>query len=79
MRKLLLSGFFILTFHIYSFSQCAMCRATLENRSDETATGSTINEGILYLMPIPYILVAIIGSVFYYRYKKRQKSLGESN
>lgn len=49
-------------------TQCAMCRAVLESEEDNsTATG--INNGIKYLMIIPYILV---GGVFYFVYKSRK-------
>jgi hypothetical protein len=37
-----------------------MCRAVLQSEeSQETAKG--INNGILYLMAIPYLLVALVG------------------
>lgn len=57
-----------------SFSQCAMCKATLENQEEGNSIGGSINEGILFLMPIPYILLSIVGGVFYYRYKKKKKA-----
>lgn len=43
-----------------------MCRAVLESGSD-TSAAEGINNGIVYLMAIPYILV---GVVFYAVYKK---------
>ncbi|WP_422862059.1 hypothetical protein [Flagellimonas sp. W118] len=47
-------------------AQCAMCRAVVESEvGGETAEG--INNGIVYLMAIPYIL---IGGLFYFVYKK---------
>ena len=47
-------------------AQCAMCRAVVESEVDgKTAEG--INNGIVYLMAIPYILV---GGLFYFVYKK---------
>ena len=47
-----------------SNAQCAMCRAVLESNGD-TATAEGINNGITYLMVIPYILVAIVGYQIY--------------
>lgn len=38
-------------------AQCAMCRASLQNDANQ-ATAQGINDGIVYLMAIPYILVA---------------------
>jgi hypothetical protein len=52
-----------------SFSQCAMCRASLQNEANK-ATAEGVNDGIVYLMAIPYILVA---AVFYAVYRLKQK------
>ncbi|PWL39280.1 hypothetical protein DKG77_00105 [Flagellimonas aquimarina] len=47
-------------------AQCAMCRAVVESEADgKIAEG--INNGIVYLMAIPYVLVA---GLFYFIYKK---------
>lgn len=52
----------------YSFAQCAMCRATLEtnvsNGAEENLAG-TLNFGIMYLFAAPYVLVAVIGYLWY--------------
>lgn len=64
--------FFIVSFVLALFmpqvseAQCAMCRAVLESDTD-TSTAEGINNGIVYLMAIPYILV---GGLFYFIYKK---------
>ena len=47
-------------------AQCAMCRAVLESEEGQTAAEG-INDGIVYLMAIPYILV---GGIAYFIYKK---------
>jgi hypothetical protein len=47
-------------------AQCAMCRAVLESESSGKAAEG-INNGIVYLMAIPYVLVA---GLFYFIYKK---------
>ncbi len=45
-------------------AQCAMCRAVLESgESQEAAKG--INNGIIYLMAIPYLVVGVIGYFVY--------------
>lgn len=42
------------------FAQCSMCRAVLQSEEgQQTAKG--INNGILYLMAIPYLLVGLVG------------------
>lgn len=43
-----------------ALGQCSMCRAVLESEEGQ-ATAKGINEGIVYLMAIPYILVGIVG------------------
>jgi len=53
---------------VASATQCAMCRAVLESEEDNS-TAKGINNGIKYLMVIPYILV---GGVFYFVYKSRK-------
>ena len=41
-------------------AQCSMCRAVLESEEgQQTAKG--INNGIVYLMAIPYVLVVAVG------------------
>ena len=47
-------------------AQCAMCRAVLESDGN-TAAAEGVNDGIVYLMAIPYILV---GGLFYYIYRR---------
>ena len=44
---------------LFSEAQCAMCRAVLES-SGENSMAEGINDGIVYLMAIPYILVAFL-------------------
>jgi len=50
-------------------AQCAMCRASLQNEANK-AVAEGVNDGIVYLMAIPYILVA---GVFYAVWRLKQK------
>ncbi len=50
-----------------------MCRAVLESGEDQAAVEG-INDGIMFLMAVPYILVAVIGYYVYWKYSKSQKS-----
>ncbi len=51
-------------------AQCAMCRAVLESEEGgEAAKG--VNNGIIYLMIFPYLLVGALG---YAIYRSRQKA-----
>ncbi|WP_136667471.1 hypothetical protein [Flavobacterium sp. H122] len=56
---------------IASNAQCAMCRASLESTGD-TAQAEAVNDGIVYLMAIPYILVGIAAIYIYKMYKKKR-------
>lgn len=63
--------FFLLSF-IESNAQCAMCRAVLESEEGQGAAQG-INDGIVYLMIIPYILVGGITFIIYKNYKSLKK------
>jgi heme/copper-type cytochrome/quinol oxidase subunit 2 len=59
--------FFVILLLVFSLeAQCAMCRAVLESE-DGQSTAKGINNGIIYLMVIPYLLV---GGVAYFIYRK---------
>lgn len=49
---------------IASNAQCAMCRAALESE-DGVEQAKAINDGIVYLMVIPYVLVAVAAYAIY--------------
>ncbi|RZJ63730.1 MAG: hypothetical protein EOO45_20380 [Flavobacterium sp.] len=54
-----------------SHAQCAMCRAALES-SDGSIKPEAVNDGIMYLMVFPYLLVALVGYAVY-RLRKKKK------
>ena len=70
-RKIILSIFSLLLF-LKTDAQCAMCRAVLESGEDQS-TAEGINDGIMFLMAMPYILVAVIGIFIYRKYGGSQK------
>ena len=45
-------------------AQCAMCRAALESE-EGSVKAEAVNDGIVYLMAIPYILVGVLGYAIY--------------
>ena len=53
------------------FSQCAMCKAVVENGDVSMAEG--VNNGITYLMVFPYLLVGVLFYVIY-RYKNKEQN-----
>ena len=59
-------------FSSYSnFAQCAMCRASLEGEGN-VAKAEAVNDGIVYLMVIPYILAGFVAIIIYKMYKKKK-------
>ena len=70
MKKLTLLLF---TFHfsLNMSAQCAMCKAVVESGNADVAEG--LNDGIVYLMAFPYILVGAL-LYFIYRYKTKSKN-----
>ena len=57
-----------------TFAQCAMCKAVLESNMENGGTAAAgINDGIIYLMFIPYLLIGTVGYFIYKHYKKNQK------
>ncbi|AUS04848.1 hypothetical protein [Pseudotamlana carrageenivorans] len=53
-------------------AQCAMCRAVLETADGQSAAQG-INDGIVYLMAIPYVLVAGLGYFIFRKYRTLKK------
>lgn len=72
--KILFSIFYFLFsifFSLSSNAQCAMCRAALAGEGN-TAKAQAVNDGIVYLMVIPYLLVAGIGYYIYRMWKNKK-------
>lgn len=68
------SFFFLLLcffFSINTNAQCAMCRAVLETE-EGGVKAEAVNDGIIYLMIFPYLLVGILGYAIY-RMKTKKK------
>jgi threonine/homoserine/homoserine lactone efflux protein len=64
-------GIYFLFFGISTRAQCAMCRAALESK-DNTVQAEAVNDGIVFLMVMPYILVALVGfAVYKLKYSKK--------
>lgn len=58
MKKRIYLLFLFVLFITDLFGQCAMCKAVAEDQAEEGASG--INNGILYIMTIPYIILFIL-------------------
>jgi uncharacterized BrkB/YihY/UPF0761 family membrane protein len=74
--KIITSVLFFLFSFCYSITtnaQCAMCRAALESEGNQ-AKAKGINDGIVYLMVIPYILVGLVFFAVYKMYANKNKA-----
>ncbi|MBP3943303.1 hypothetical protein J5U18_06965 [Sphingobacteriaceae bacterium WQ 2009] len=53
-----------------STAQCAMCSLNAENATKEGNTqGKGLNDGILFLLAIPYLIAGGIGYLWYKNYR----------
>ncbi|MGC4040080.1 MAG: hypothetical protein QM710_04635 [Flavobacterium sp.] len=50
-----------------------MCRASLESEGNK-ARGEAVNDGIVLLMAVPYIIAAAIGYAIYKMYFKKKSA-----
>ncbi|TXD82460.1 hypothetical protein ESY86_14550 [Subsaximicrobium wynnwilliamsii] len=74
MKRNLLFLLFSFVFFLQTNAQCAMCRAVLESEEGQvTAVG--VNDGIMYLMAVPYILVAGIAFAIYWQFIRGKKTI----
>ena len=62
--KKFLFGIVFFVISITAQAQCAMCRAALESE-EGGVKAEAVNDGIVYLMAIPYILVGVLGYAIY--------------
>ena len=74
LRKSLVPIFFLFSifYSLSSQAQCAMCRASLESEGNLTKV-EAVNDGIVYLMIIPYVLVGIVGYLIFRMYNKKKE------
>jgi len=57
-------------------AQCAMCTTAVEsnNKSGSNATHG-LNNGIVYLLAAPYLAVAVVGYIWYKKYRRKNIDL----
>ncbi len=76
MKKLsVLILFLLIAFTPDLFAQCPMCKTAVTSglESGKTSVGLGLNDGILYLLAAPYLLVGTVG--FFWWKNRKKKSL----
>lgn len=59
------------TFLMDLMAQCPMCKMAAESNLDHGGTaGKGLNKGILFMLSMPYILVASLGLIWYRHRRK---------
>ncbi len=74
MKRYIIFILFSFLFFIKSNAQCAMCRAVLESEEGQS-TAEGVNDGIMYLMAVPYILVGGIGIIIYWKFFRKKTEI----
>ena len=73
-NKISITFLFLAAFATKVSGQCAMCKAVVEaNLKDGGSAGAGLNDGILYLMAMPYIAILIF-AIFYFLQKKEKQT-----
>lgn len=63
----------LLAFANEAVAQCPMCKSSVESGlKNGNSTGLGLNDGILYLLAMPYILVAGVGIFWYKSFRARR-------
>lgn len=80
MKKAIIALVFLSLFFIIpngeTMAQCAMCKSNLEmaREGGGTNVGNTLNNGIMYLLVLPYAIAAVFGYIYYQKYKSKKKA-----
>lgn len=70
---ILLLAFVITT--VNAIAQCPMCKTSLEEaRKNGTQVGSTLNDGILYLLALPYTIAMVFGFIYWRNQKLKKRA-----
>ncbi|MEN3038067.1 MAG: hypothetical protein ABDI07_02760 [Candidatus Kryptonium sp.] len=64
---------FILSFG-YVYSQCAMCKQNVTSSDEGMKLASGLNDGIIYLLVVPYLIFAGFAIAIYVSSKRKKKT-----
>ncbi len=72
-KYILLTAFFLTIVVVEMAAQCPMCRMTVEsNYAGGGSAGLGLNNGILYLLAAPYLVVGTL-AFFYWKHKRDEQ------
>jgi hypothetical protein len=56
-----------------SSAQCPMCRSAVESamKDEGNTKGLGLNDGIMYLLAVPYLAAAVVGGIWYVKRRKQ--------
>ena len=75
MKKYIIVLIVFLLINFDLMAQCSMCKAVVEANIESGSThGLGLNQGILYLMAMPYIAVTVFG-IFYFLQKRNKTTI----
>ena len=76
MNKINLIFFLLILVTAKLNAQCAMCKAVVETHlKDGGCTGVGLNQGILYVMAMPYIALLLFGIFYYLQKRNKQRTI----
>ena len=55
-----------------AFAQCAMCVTALENSPEGRAMAASFNNGILFLLAMPYAIFGTVGFIVFRAYRRKK-------
>ncbi|MES2417223.1 MAG: hypothetical protein V4541_03495 [Bacteroidota bacterium] len=75
MKRIVIFAFLIgliLSFSLDANAQCSMCTINAEQSTKNGNTqGNGLNDGIVYLLSLPYLLIGGVGILWYRNYRKK--------
>ncbi len=72
LKHIFLFAFVSVTLSMSSWGQCVMCKALGEQSANQGMIGTGLNEGIIFIMIIPYLLIGIGLVLVWKRFNKEE-------
>lgn len=62
-----------------ALAQCAICVTALENSPEGRAMAASFNNGILFLLAMPYAIFGAVGFIVFRAYRRKQAEARRDN